>query len=392
MRIVDYGSCFHVFWEFDHWHKRNLEAVKVIFPNHRRFIDDKKTGLKYWWVKGEEREHVIKWRETHRAVIVEPEDLKPEVVGEVEPLPELTQELGLKGQLRPYQGQGAAAMMKWERCMNGDEQGLGKTFQSIAAAVGVNGFPCLVVCPSAAKYNWQREWHKWSDKKAMVLDAQTMDAKKRAGWFKYISSGLCQVAIVNYESVNSFCIEAYPKGKTKNGRRKSFSSTDVIPKEFMRHFKTGILDESHRCKDPSTNQSKFIGRIFVGMRYRYLLSGTPIINKPKDLWPQLAIMGRLSQVFGDVKKYEERYCQGGNGAANLNELRYLLQKNGVFFRREKKEVAKDLPEKLRQTIVCDITTRADTIAQRLTWSSGCRRRVSTRNPLIERWQPRSSSA
>ena len=62
--------------------------------------------------------------------------------------------------------------------------------------------------------------------------------------------------------------------------------------------------------------------------------------------------------FGGRKGFLTRYCEGGAGAANLKELNYKLNKY-CFFRREKKDVAKDLPEKQRQTILCDITTRKD---------------------------------
>jgi SWI/SNF-related matrix-associated actin-dependent regulator of chromatin subfamily A-like protein 1 len=60
--------------------------------------------------------------------------------------------------------------------------------------------------------------------------------------------------------------------------------------------------------------------------------------------------------FGGVTGYKVRYCDGGKSSSNLQELNYLLNET-CFFRREKKDVAKDLPEKQRQTILCDITTR-----------------------------------
>lgn len=120
-------------------------------------------------------------------------------------------------------------------------------------------------------------------------------------------------------------------------------------------FKSVIVDESHRCKDTKTQQAKFTLNICKDKERVILLTGTPVVNKPIDLFPQLAIMGRLNH-FGGKKGYLQRYCEGGRGATNLKELNYLLNKH-CFFRREKREVAKDLPEKQRQTILCDITTR-----------------------------------
>ena len=69
-------------------------------------------------------------------------------------------------------------------------------------------------------------------------------------------------------------------------------------------------------------------------------------------------MGKL-HLFGGKDEFLDRYCEGSNGASNLRELNYLLKRHGCFFRREKKDVAQDLPEKQRQTLVCDITTHED---------------------------------
>jgi SWI/SNF-related matrix-associated actin-dependent regulator 1 of chromatin subfamily A len=69
------------------------------------------------------------------------------------------------------------------------------------------------------------------------------------------------------------------------------------------------------------------------------------------------MIGQL-QNFGGYKYFMDRYCQGGTGAANLNELNGKLN-NICFFRREKQDVLKDLPDKMREVFTCDITTRAE---------------------------------
>jgi len=141
-----------------------------------------------------------------------------------------------------------------------------------------------------------------------------------------------------------------PKGKLRK-------STDIKMDPRVDLFKSVIVDESHRCKDPGTQQSKFALNICKDKKWVILLTGTPVVNRPIDLFPQLAIMGRLEH-FGGKRGYLERYCEGGRGASNLKELNYLLNKH-CFFRREKKDVAKELPDKQRQTILCDITTRKE---------------------------------
>jgi len=358
LRVLDKGSEFHIYIDFGNFFKRNLEAVKEL-PG-RRWINGEN---KYWWVPGSARVQVESLQESHRAVIIQPADARPEMISEIPPMAELEIDLPWKEGVipRPYQLTGIAQAMKFEKCLNGDEQGLGKTMQSIGTMLGLeatgrNPFPCLVVCPSSMKGTWKREWEKFSHKRAMILDS-SMSAQQRKNWFSYVSHGMIDVVIVNYESLNTFCVESYPNEKLKNGRRKPWRAMDVVLKQFMAKFRAGILDESHRCKDPNTNQSKFILRIFNGLQYRVLLSGTPVVNKPIDLFPQLAILGKLSD-FGNKDGFLDRYCDGGTGANNLKELNYKLNLH-CFFRREKKEVAKDLPDKQRQTILCDITTRTE---------------------------------
>ena len=55
-------------------------------------------------------------------------------------------------------------------------------------------------------------------------------------------------------------------------------------------FKSVIIDESHRCKSSSTQQAKFCKGICNGKEWVIELTGTPVVNKPKDLIPQLSIL------------------------------------------------------------------------------------------------------
>lgn len=276
----------------------------------------------------------------------------PEQIGALPEMPELDFELKLaNGSMRPYQTKGVARGIQLKRFINGDEQGLGKTLQSIATIYGASQvghitFPCLVICPSSTKINWQREWEQWTGKKAMILDDKVKDT-----WHRFYERGLNDVFIVNYESLKKFFVDYMPpKGKMR-------SSADIQMNPRIALFKSVIIDESHRCKEPKTQQTKIALQMCINKEWVILLSGTPVVNKPVDLFPQLAIMNRLKD-FGGKKVFMERYCEGGRGAANLKELNFKMNQF-CFFRREKKDVATDLPEKQRQTILCDITTRAE---------------------------------
>lgn len=347
MQVIQYSQEFHIRIPFNNWRQHNLQAVKAL--SSRRFDPIKKIWVAPLYVHSEIMELV----HNHRAEFLVMNNHNSSVkIEELPELPDLDFDLQLKqGKLRPYQSKGVARGLQLKCFINGDEQGLGKTVQSIstlyvAEKQGEVTFPCLVVCPASTKINWQREWHQWTEKKAIVLDNKNKDV-----WHRFWEMGVADVFITNYESLKKFFVDYMPpKGRMRN-------SMDIKLNERTNLFKSIIIDESHRCKDTKTQQTKFVLRIAMGKEWRILLTGTPVVNKPIDLFPQIAIMGHLKK-FGGSKGYKMRYCEGGLGASNLRELNYLLNKN-CFFRREKKDVAKDLPEKQRQTILCDITTRLE---------------------------------
>lgn len=122
------------------------------------------------------------------------------------------------------------------------------------------------------------------------------------------------------------------------------------------YFADNILVSN--CKDPTTMVSKLVRGICAKKKVVIGLTGTPIVNKPKDLVAQLLTIGQLEAVAGNYKHFMNRYCGGmaGAGATNLSELNYKL-KTTCFFQRLKKDVLKDLPDKVHQIVYCDITTR-----------------------------------
>lgn len=340
MVIIDYKTHFQItFKPYGQWFNHYLRSIKEL--TEKRWIPDKK----YWYVPGKYRDEVLELKSKCMAEFILPESQEPQITGDIPPMPEPEFTPNLKqGQMRHYQLQGVAQGLNFKRFINGDQPGLGKTLQSIATILQANAFPCFVICPATIKQNWQREWHQWTDKKAMIVDDKVKNT-----WHRYYEVGSIDVFICNYESMKKYLVKSMPE--KKNLRR----SDQIELKPQVDNIKSIIIDESHRVKDPSTLQTKLCLRVCTGKEYVILLSGTPIVNKPIDLYPQLAIIGHLN-TFGGRKGFLDRYCEGGKGANNLRELNYKLNTT-CFFRREKKDVAKDLPERQLQTIICDITTR-----------------------------------
>lgn len=268
-----------------------------------------------------------------------------DVAFQIPEMPELDGEHGLKVQPYPYQLQGIARGLQLKRFINGDDMGLGKTLESIATINKADAFPCLVICPNVVKINWQREWHKFTDKKAMVLTDSVRDS-----WPFFWQTGMNQVFIVNYESLRKYFVRRITKAE-------KWTLKDVEFHNTIKLFKSVIIDESHKVKSTATQQTKFCKGIASGKEYIILLTGTPVVNKPKDLVAQLGIMDRMIDM-GGWKGFMLRYCSGPNQASNLKELNYRLWKH-CFFRREKSKVLTQLPDKVRQIVSCEITNRKE---------------------------------
>lgn len=268
-----------------------------------------------------------------------------DVAFQIPDMPELDGDHGLKVQPYPYQLQGIARGLQLKRFINGDDMGLGKTLESIATINKAGAFPCLVICPNVVKINWQREWHKFTDKKAMVLTDSVRDS-----WPFFWQTGMNQVFIVNYESLRKYFVRRITKAE-------KWTLKDVEFHNTIKLFKSVIIDESHKVKSTATQQTKFCKGIATGKEYIILLTGTPVVNKPKDLVAQLGIMDRMIDM-GGWKGFMLRYCSGPNQASNLKELNYKLWQH-CFFRREKSKVLTQLPDKVRQIVTCEITNRKE---------------------------------
>ncbi len=270
-----------------------------------------------------------------------------------------------------YQREGICFGLKNKRIIIGDEPGLGKTLQSIGIVDTANAYPCLVICPSSLKINWQREFHKFTDKSALVLDNNV-----RTTWGYLLSMGVHQVAIVNYESLRKYfvwdilcqreqngvqsgyaeCSPYRSAGNIKGG--KQFRLKDVVFCPQIQMFKSIIIDESHRVKDPLAQQSIFTKGLSVGKEYCILLSGTPVVNRPQDLIAQLSIMDRIGE-FGGRAKFMTDYCtdpkdKDATPAVPLSELSKQLYST-CMIRREKAKVLPQLPDKTRVDLFVEIS-------------------------------------
>ena len=334
--IIDNGATFKIDFRFN---PRILEAIKSI-PG-RKFDYTDKT----WSVPRQSIDHLRKVAQQYNLSFGN--NQPPEQVGIIEELPELTIDIPLKRTLFPFQARGVAYNLQKKRVLVGDLPGLGKTTQAFATIIGAQAYPCLIICPNSLKENWRREIEQFTHQKAIILQDNI-----RATFQLYYESGLAQFFIVNYESLKKFFVVSMDKRE----KGKPFTIRNIhFNKLATDFFKAVIIDESHRVKSTATIQTKLTKGICIGKEWILALSGTPVINKPKDLVAQLGIIDQFNQI-GGYKHFMERYCAGPKQASNLRELNYRLTQT-CFYQRKKEDVLKDLPDKTRNVVLCDISTR-----------------------------------
>lgn len=221
----------------------------------------------------------------------------------------------------PYQEDGIAFSRDRKAVLIADEMGLGKTIQAIGV---MNCHPewdnVLVVCPASLKINWSREIDKW------------------------LISPCTNVRIINYDMLHRL-------------------DMDIV-------WDAVIFDEMQYCKNKTARRSRYCRSIKA--YYKIGLTGTPILNKPIELWHPLHILQPEVWPRSSYMRYALRYCGAYrgrwgwdvSGATHLDELREIL--SGVMIRRLKSEVLKDLPPKRRQIIELPRTGISEDLSSRLT--------------------------
>jgi SWI/SNF-related matrix-associated actin-dependent regulator 1 of chromatin subfamily A len=331
---------FHI--KLDKWNADIIADIKAINWQSRKYIEAERV----WEVDLSHKSAVDQLKIKYNGRYVE--QTEEEKIGDIPPMPKLTIDIPTRLPLRDYQKEDVAYGMEKLHFINGNQPGLGKSFEAIATIYALNAWPALIICPASLRRNWQIEWEKFVGIKAMILN----DSVKKT-WPTFYEMGMCKVFIVNYESLKKYFvldIVKNEKGKFKLSNVKFNSNINI--------FESVAIDELHKIKDPTTMVSKLVRGVCAKKKVVIGLTGTPIVNKPKDLVAQLLAIGQLEAVAGNYKHFMNRYCGGmaGAGATNLEELNYKL-KTTCFFQRLKKDVLKDLPDKVHQIVYCDITTR-----------------------------------
>ena len=228
---------------------------------------------------------------------------------------------GLAGELMPFQCAGVAYALERRRLFVADEQGLGKTIQALATVQADGAFPAVVVCPASLKLNWLREAERWlPQREAIALSGRGAQELSDA-----------EIVVLNYEIVDAH-VEAL----------------DAIGPKAL------ILDESHYVKNRRAKRTGAVIDLADRLgpdALRLALTGTPVVNRPAELAPQLRAIGRLTE-FGSARQLERGY-----GSPASRRLLHERLRGSCYLRRRKAEVLDQLPDKRRAVVAVPIDNR-----------------------------------
>ncbi len=238
----------------------------------------------------------------------------------------------LENVLRPYQRHGVAwlAFLRSNRFggILADEMGLGKTLQALASVRAARNDspespPCMVVCPTSLVSNWAAEARRFTPELRTLI----LHGKGRTSKFS---------GIANHDLV----ITSYALARRDLTRYRALE------------FDTLVLDEAQHIKNRQTQNARAVKSIRA--QHRLVLTGTPLENSVLDLWSIFDFL--MPGYLGSASDFRERYEAPITRARDAGAQERLARRLRPFLlRRLKRDVAKDLPEKIEQVAYCDLT-------------------------------------
>lgn len=220
-----------------------------------------------------------------------------------------------------------------------DDMGLGKSAVTVVSTLDGGYKKVLLVCPQSVKINWQREFSFFGENDVKIVDGINWKTGK--------------ITIINYDILKNFIDIDKLKGIA--------SDEEGFHQLYETDFDLIICDEAHNLKNKDSNRGLIMEKICLKKNnpHVWLLTGTPIVNRPKDFYQLLKLI--KSPIANDYVYYMKRFCNAkkftkyldkkrtkkkiiyiANGASNLDEL--TIKTKNILLRRLKENVL-DMPEK-----------------------------------------------
>lgn len=231
------------------------------------------------------------------------------------------------GTLREYQEEGYMWFRKLSYLNFGgilaDEMGLGKTIQTIAFLLSQRGSKSLIVTPTSLIYNWNNE---------IALFAPTL----RVG----IIHGNKNSRLKIIENIDEYDILLTTYGTLK------------LDMEYYNNIELQylIIDEAQNIKNPLAQNALAVKNI--KSKAKFALTGTPIENNLVELWSIFDFI--MPGYLNTQHSFQAKFLKNDS---KIEELKILIKP--FVLRRTKKEVIKDLPDKIEKKLLVSMTPKQD---------------------------------
>ncbi|GAB4014937.1 DEAD/DEAH box helicase [Spirosoma koreense] len=235
------------------------------------------------------------------------------------------------GKLRPYQQAGYDWMnflrqYRFGGCL-ADDMGLGKTVMTLAMLQGQKEAgataPSLLIMPTSLLYNWELESRKFTPNLRVMVYTGTYREKNTAQFDDY------DLILTSYGIVRI--------------------DIDILSDY---RFNYVILDESQAIKNPSSHITKAV--VQLNTAYRLILTGTPLENSTMDLWSQMSFIN--PGLLGSQSFFRNEFqipIEKRHDDTKISRLYSLIKP--FMLRRNKAQVATDLPEKVDSVLYSEMT-------------------------------------
>lgn len=234
--------------------------------------------------------------------------------------------------LRDYQKDGVKWLYTLYKCDLGgilaDEMGLGKSLQTISFIKQIlnkkKDAKIMIVCPTSLVYNWQKEFDKFAPDLKYVTVSESKDKR---------------LEIINdFDKYNVF-ITSYGLIRNDNDEYEN------------KEFELCVIDEAQTIKNYQAGMTREVKKIEA--RTKIALTGTPIENSVLELWSIFDFI--MPGYLNNIMKFRENYGIKEFDDESTNKIKRLSYQISPFIlRRRKKDVSKELPDKVENNIYLDL--------------------------------------
>ena len=261
----------------------------------------------------------------------------------------------LRATLLPFQQEGVRiGLRRGGRLLLADDVGTGKTLQALALATAYadNG-PVLIICPASLRLMWAEQVERW---------------------WPGLTPSACTVVLSSKDSVK---LDDLPRRHASTPAASRAPRVVIISYHMLQRLdptikfasiETGcvVVDEAHTMSTTNGDepqQTQAAAKVVKEAAHAILLSGTPALNRPFDLFCQAnalspGLLGAAKEDFARAYCERRRRLHGSfnnSGGTRLREL-HLLLSNTIMLRREKKDVAGEVPPIRRLVVRLHLST------------------------------------